>query len=178
MAEITTIARPYAEAIARVAREGNRWQAASKMLALIAGVAAEPQVAALVLNPNVTAEQVADVIVAICGNRLDDTGIGFVKLLAENKRIGSLPEIVRLFEELKAEQEGMVEAQIATAFPLSEAQLAALVAKLEAKFRSKVAATQEVDPTLIGGVVIRVGDEVMDASVRGKLLSLSVAIKN
>ncbi|HEX8980240.1 MAG TPA: F0F1 ATP synthase subunit delta [Parasulfuritortus sp.] len=177
MAEITTIARPYAEAVARLAKEGSNWQAWSDMLTAAAQVACDPQVSALAGNPSVPSERVADVIVAICGDRLNVEGVNFVRLLAENKRFDSLAEIVRLFEEIKAELEGVLEARITTAYPLSAEQMAGLVAKLEAKFDRKIEATQEVDPELIGGVVIQVGDEVMDASVRGRLASMAATLK-
>ena len=177
MAEITTIARPYAEAVARLAKEGSNWQAWSDMLTAAAQVACDPQVAALAGNPSVPSERVADVIVAVCGNRLNAEGVNFIRLLAENKRFGSLTEIVRLFEEIKAELEGVLEARITTAYPLSAEQMAGLVAKLEAKFDRKIEATQEVDHELIGGVVIQVGDEVMDASVRGRLASMAATLK-
>jgi F-type H+-transporting ATPase subunit delta len=177
MAEITTIARPYAEAVARLAKEGNSWQTWSDMLAVAAQVASDPQVAALAGNPGVPAERVAEIIVTVCGDRLNAEGVNFVHLLAENKRFGALPEITCLFEELKAELEGVLEAHIATAFPLSDDQMAGLVAKLEAKFGHKIEASQHVDPELIGGVVIQVGDEVMDASVRGKLADMTATLK-
>lgn len=177
MAEITTIARPYAEAVARLAKDGNSWQAWSDMLGLVAQVAADPQVAVLAGNPGVPAERVADLIVAVCGDKLNAEGVNFVQLLAENKRFAALPEIAALYEEIKAAQEGVLEARITTAYPLSEAQMAGLVAKLETKFGHKVEATQAVDAELIGGVVIQVGDEVMDASVRGKLADMAATLK-
>jgi len=176
MAEITTIARPYAEAVARLAKEGNSWKAWSDMLVLATQVAADPQISALAANPGVASKQVADVIVAVCGDRLNAEGINFVRLLAENKRFSSLPEIERLFEEIKAEQEGVLEARITTAFPLSAEQMTGLMAKLEAKFGQKIEASQDVDAELIGGVVIQVGDEVMDASVRGRLQSMAATL--
>lgn len=176
MAEITTIARPYAEAVSRLAREGNNWQAWSDTLTLTSQVAIDPQVAELAGNPAVPSDTVADVIVAVCGDRLNAEGVNFVRLLAENKRFGSLPEIMRMFEELKAEQEGVLEARITTAFPLTEEQMAGLMAKLETKFGRKIGASQEVDAELIGGVVIQVGDEVMDASVRGRLASMAATL--
>jgi F-type H+-transporting ATPase subunit delta len=176
MAEITTIARPYAEAVARLAKEGNSWKAWSEMLVLATKVAADPQISALAANPGVPSERVAEIIVAVCGDRLNDEGVNFVRLLAENKRYSSLPEIERLFEEIKAEQEGVLEARITTAFPLSNEQMAGLMAKLEAKFGQKIEASQVVDADLIGGVVIQVGDEVMDASVRGKLQSMAATL--
>lgn len=177
MAEITTIARPYAEAVAKLAGETQAWQVWSDMLALAAQVAADPQVAALAGNPAIPAERVADVIVSVCGKALNSEGANFVRLLAENKRFNALPEIAALFEEIKAAQEGTLEALISTAFELSAAQMAALVAKLEAKFGHKINASQEVDTALIGGVVIQVGDEVMDASVRGRLASMAATLK-
>lgn len=177
MAEITTIARPYAEAVAKLAGERNRWPAWSTMLAAAATVASDPQVTALAGNPAVPAERVADLIVSVCGNALDAEGANFVRLLAENKRFNALPEIAVLFEDIKAAQEGTLEARVTTAYELSAEQMAGLVAKLETKFGKKISASQVVDTALIGGVIIQVGDEVMDASVRGRLQGMAATLK-
>lgn len=177
MAEITTIARPYAEAVAKLAGEANSWKAWSGMLTQAAQVAADPQVADLAGNPAVPSERVADLIVEVCGSSLDAEGANFVRLLAENKRFSALPEIAAMFEEIKAAQEGVLEARVTTAFELTAEQMAGLMAKLESKFGQKINAAQEVDASLIGGVVIQVGDEVMDASVRGRLASMAATLK-
>ncbi len=176
MAEVVTIARPYAEAVARLAKANKSWSAWSGMLGAAAPVVAEPQVAELIGNPGVPAERVAELVVAVCGDSLDAQGANLVRLLAENKRLAALPEIARLFEEIRSEAEGVLEARIATAYPLSEAQMAGLVAKLEAKYGRKVTASQETDAGLIGGVVIAVGDEVLDASVRTKLAEMAATL--
>jgi F-type H+-transporting ATPase subunit delta len=177
MAEITTIARPYAEAVAKLAGETQGWKTWSDMLAMAAQVAADPQVAVLAGNPAVPAERVADLIVSVCGNALNAEGANFVRMLAENKRFNALPEIAAMFEAIKSAQEGVLEARVTTAFELSAEQMSGLMAKLEAKFGHKINASQEVDASLIGGVVIQVGDEVMDASVRGRLASMAVTLK-
>lgn len=176
MAELTTLARPYAEAIARMAKERESWSAWSDMLALLATVAGDERIRALAEHPDVTGEQLTGVLLAVCGDKLTAEGINLVRLLVENDRLAALPEIARLFEEMKAVEEGVLEARIVSAYELSPAQLAALVARLEARFGRKVNPTQEVDPDLIGGVVIHVGDEVLDASVRGKLAELAATL--
>ena len=175
--ERATLARPYAEAIAKLAAEGSRWPLWSERLALIGAVAGDPQIVALAGNPSVPGERVIEVILSVCGDRLDAEGDNLVRLLAENKRLGIVVEIVAQFEAMKAAQEGVLEAHVTTAFEIGRAQLDALVARLETKFGRKVNATQSTDPTLIGGVVIQVGDEVMDASVRGRLESLAVTLR-
>lgn len=177
MAEITTIARPYAEALARLAGDSDAWARWSDMLALGASVVADAQVEGLIHNPGVDAGRVADVVVAVCGDRLNAQGANFVRLLAENRRLSVLPEIVKQFEVMKAAREGVLEARVATAFELSAAQLDGLKAKLESKFGRKINIAQAVDTALIGGVVIQVGDEVLDASVRGKLGDLAATLK-
>lgn len=176
MAELTTLARPYAEAVARLAKAGKSWSAWSDMLGLLATVAADPQIRVLAEHPDVTREQLTGLLLAVCGDKLTAEGINLVRVLVENDRLAALPEIARLFEEMKAAEEGVLEAHIVTAFELSPVQLAALVARLQARFGRKVTATQEVDPALIGGVVIHVGDEVLDASVRGKLSELAATL--
>lgn len=177
MAEVVTIARPYAEAIARLAKEQNAWSAWSDMLNLAAAVAADAQVAAVIANPSISSERAAELILAVCGGKLNVEGVNAVKTLAENKRLAVLPEIARLFDEMRALAEGALEAKITSAFPLSDAQMAALVDKLAAKYGRKVAAIQEVDAGLIGGVMITVGDEVLDASVRAKLAEMAVTLQ-
>ncbi len=177
MAEITTIARPYAEALARLAGESESWARWSEMLALGAGVVADAQVADLIHNPSVAAERVGDIVVAVCGNQLNAEGANFVRLLAENRRLVVLPEIARQFEVMKAARDGVLDARVRTAFELSQAQMDGLKAKLESKFGRKINIAQEMDASLIGGVIIQVGDEVLDASVRGKLGDLAATLK-
>lgn len=177
MAEITTIARPYAEALARLAGESETWARWSDMLALGAGVVADAQVADLIRNPSVAAETVGDVVVSVCGDKLNAEGANFVHLLADNRRLSVLPEIARQFEVMKTAREGVLEAHVTTAFELSGSQLDGLKAKLESKFGRKVNIAQSKDADLIGGVIIQVGDEVLDASVRGKLGDLAATLK-
>lgn len=175
--ERATLARPYAEAVGKLAADGKAWDLWSERLALLAMVAGDAQMRELANNPARAADRVAELMLAVCGDKLGVEGGNLVKLLVENKRLNLLPEIVALFETLKAEQEGELSAHVSSAYELSEAQLAGLVARLEAKFGRKVTATQSVDTDLIGGVVIQVGDEVMDSSVRGGLQSLAVTLK-
>jgi F-type H+-transporting ATPase subunit delta len=175
--ERATLARPYAEAIAKLAGESGSWALWSEQLALLAMVASDAQLRDLAANPAASSRRVSEVILAVCGDKLGAEGGNLARLLAENKRLALLPEIVSLFEALKSEREGELSAHVTSAFALADAQLAGLVAKLEAKFGRKVTATQSVDSELIGGVVIQVGDEVMDASVRGGLEALAVTLK-
>lgn len=175
--ERATLARPYADAVAKLAGEHNAWDLWSERLALLAMVAADEQLQSLAINPSVSAARVTEVIQAVCGDRLGAEGTNLMALLAENKRLALLPEIVQLFEAVKAEREGVLEAHVTSAFELSADQLAGLVAKLESKFGRKISAAQSVDAELIGGVMIQVGDEVMDASVRGGLANLAVTLK-
>lgn len=175
--ERATLARPYADAVAKLAAAGDNWGPWSQRLALLAQVSGDAQVQALAGNPVVPAGRVAELILAVCGEQLGVEGQNLTQLLAENKRLALLPEIVRLFELAKAAQEGVLEAHITTAYALSDAQMAGLVAKLESKFGRKIHTAQSVDADLIGGVLIQVGDEIMDASVRGGLESLAVTLK-
>ena len=175
--ERATLARPYAEAIAKLAAESATWSSWSDRLALLSMVAADSQVQDLAVNPAVPSVRVADVVLAVCGEKLGAEGDNLARLLVENKRLTLLPEIVAMFEKLKAEQEGELSAHITSAFQLDAGQMAGLVARLESKFGRKVSATQSLDEALIGGVVIQVGDEVMDASVRGGLEALAVTLK-
>jgi len=175
--ERATLARPYAEAIAKLAADTASWGLWSERLALLALVAGDTQVRDFAVNPSVSSARVTELVLSVCGEQLGAEGQNLARLLVENKRLNLLPEIVVLFETLKAEQEGELAAHITSAFPLDADQLAGLVVKLEKKFGRKVTASQSLDEALIGGVVIQVGDEVMDASVRGGLEALAVTLK-
>jgi F-type H+-transporting ATPase subunit delta len=175
--ERATLARPYAEAIAKLAGESGTWTLWSERISLLDTVVGDPQIQSLASNPAVSSTRVAEIIQAVCGEMMGAEGVNLIRLLAENKRLQLVPEIASLFEVLKSEQEGELTAHITSAYSLAKEQMAGLVAKLEAKFGRKVTATQSVDSDLIGGVVIQVGDEVMDASVRGGLEALAVTLK-
>jgi F-type H+-transporting ATPase subunit delta len=177
MAEVTTIARPYAEALFRLADEGNALAAWSATLGEMAQVAANPDVQLIIGNPGITARQLTDLFLSLCKEVTGEPARNFVALLVENGRLGLLPQIRDLFEALKDQREGVVEAEIVSAFPLDGAQKASLVADLERKFSRKVQAVVSVDQALIGGVRIVVGDEVIDASVQAKLANMAVALK-
>jgi F-type H+-transporting ATPase subunit delta len=175
--ERATLARPYAEAVAKLAAERGDWDTWSRRLALLARVTGDAQIQDLAGNPAMTTSRLADVILSVCGDELGAEGQNLARLLAENKRLALLPEIGTLFEAAKALQEGVLEAHITTAYELTAAQMTGLVARLESKFGRKVHTTQSVAADLIGGVLIQVGDEIMDASVRGGLENLAATLK-
>ena len=177
MAELTTIARPYAEAAFRLARDTNALPAWSGMLDLLAGIAAEPKVAAALDNPKLTSADKAALVLSIAGDRLDASGRNFVHVLVDGDRIGVLPQIHTLFEALKNDTDGVSKARIDTAFPLTDAQAADLKAALEKRFGKKIETTINVDPALGGGARITVGDTVIDGTIEAQLAAMSAQLR-
>jgi len=175
MAELATIARPYAEALFRVAKSGNL-SAWSELVSEMAHVAAHPDVQALSRNPNVSHRQVADTLLALLKSPLTDEAKNLVNMLVDNGRVTLLPEIGAQFHALKNAQEGAADVEIASAFELSPSQVNELTAALEKKFGRKLNPSVHVDSSLIGGVRVVVGDEVLDTSVRAKLQQMHVAL--
>ena len=178
MAEALTIARPYAEAVFKLARANNTLSAWADMLQLAAAIAADERIRSLVDNPKISAKRLGELLLGICGDKLSSEGRNFILLLVENGRVEILSQVSELFEQLKAQYEGVLEAKITSAFAMNDTQLKDLVANLEVKFKRKIEATVNVNPELIGGVKVEIGDEVLDASVRGKLEAMAVALKS
>jgi F-type H+-transporting ATPase subunit delta len=175
MAELATVARPYAEALFRVAQTGdvNTW---SSIVAELAQIGANPDVQAFASNPNVTHVQLADTIASLVKSPLNAEAKNFVAMLAENGRIALLPEIGEQFTVLKNAYAGAADATIYSAYDIAADQLGSLVATLEQKFGRKLNPTVTLDPALIGGVRVVVGDEVLDTSVRAKLQQMHAAL--
>lgn len=177
MAELTTLARPYAKAAFEAAAEAGNLGDWSKNLALVATIVTQPGVKAALSSPSLTGEKQAQVVLDLCGEEIIGQVKNFIVILAENKRIPLLPEIVSLFEALKAIQEKRVDVSVISAFPLSDALQEKLAAALKAKLQRDVVLHSETDKRLIGGAVIRAGDLVIDGSVRGKLAKLAESMK-
>ncbi len=181
MAEKVTLARPYAEAAFKLARDGknkgNDLASWKDVLDRMAIIAADPDMQTLIANPKLLPSQLEQVFLDIAGKASDEQK-NFVRVLVENERLVLLPEIRDLFARLKNEHEGVKDAHITSAFALDDAALKKLIAELEPRFNCKLNASVKVDPELIGGVKIAVGDEVIDASVRGKLAAMATALKN
>ena len=177
MAEPSTIARPYAEAAFKLADAQGKLADWSAALANLAAVAADARVQAAIGDPNLSAAKVAGLFISIRSGKLTGETENFVRVLAENGRLGVLGEIRAQYEALKNEREGMVEVEIHTAFEMDAAQVADLVARIEKKTGRKVKARVSVDKALIGGVKVVIGDKVIDGSARAQLAALETAIK-
>jgi ATP synthase, F1 delta subunit len=170
MAELSTVARPYAEALFGVAREDQAGLAGwADLVAEMAQVAAHPDVRAAVSDPRLTDEQRVDLFAGLVKTPLPQAARNFLVLLVQNDRLLLLPEIASQFEALKNRHEGTAVAEITSAFELSEAQVQELLAGLEKKFGTRLKAQVRVDPSLIGGVRVAVGDQVLDTSVQAQL---------
>jgi len=169
MADKSTIARPYAKAAFEEARERGRLGPWSQALRTAAAVISDSRVATLLGNPRVTAAELAGLVTGIVGPQLDEEGRNFVRTLADNHRLAVLPEIAALFDELKAEAEGIIDVMVTSATPLDDAQRGKLAAALERRLKRSVRLQCATDPALIGGAVLRAGDMVIDGSLRGKL---------
>ena len=175
MAELATIARPYAEALFRVAKSGNL-AAWSDLVSEMAAVAALPDVKSFASNPKLSDKQVSETFLSLLKSNVSPEAKNFVAMLVENGRLTLLPEIGTQFHALKNAAEGAADAEITSAFEMTDAQVKDLVATLEKKFGRKLNPTVNVDNSLIGGVRVTVGDEVLDTSVRAKLQTMYTAL--
>lgn len=176
MAELSTIARPYAVAAYNLAKEQKdlgRW---SDMLSLMSGVVEDDAMQAFISDPKVLKSNLESVFLDICGNHLSDNGQNLVKLLVEYGRLSLLPAISAAFEALKAKDEGVLQAEIISAVALEEKESKEIIQKLESRFEKKIEVENRVDPELIGGMKIVVGDTVIDTSVQSQLQNLAYTL--
>ncbi len=178
MAEPVTIARPYAEAVFKIAHERGALPVWSDALANIDGVVADARVQACISDPKVSAQQLEGLVLGVMGDKLAADARNLVQVLVQNNRLDLMPLIRSHYEALKREQEGMLEATIISALEMSADQVRQLVARLETKYQRKITAQVETDAALIGGVKIIVGDKVIDATVRGKLDAMAASLVN
>jgi F-type H+-transporting ATPase subunit delta len=168
MAELATIARPYAEALFKAAPQAEQ-AAWFEQAEALAAVARDPQLQSLADNPKVTTEQVFGVILGSVQVLLAPALVNFLRTVLDNGRLAALPSMVEQFQSLVQAGQGVAEARIFSAFPLDEAQLADILGPLEKRFGRKLQAKVDIDPELIGGVRVVVGDEVLDTSVKARL---------
>lgn len=181
MAENVTVARPYADAAFELARSEGALGAWADVLARLAVITSDEQIVRGIHDPALDRSRLADFVIDIAGKEgsvLSAEQANFVRLLAENDRLAVLPEIRDLFVALKDEAEGVLVAKVTSAFPLDEATLTGIRDDLSKRFNARIQTEVQVDPELIGGVRIAVNDEVIDASVRGKLAAMAASLKN
>lgn len=178
MSEYTTAARPYAKAAFEVAKAESKAAEWSDALQMIEAVVSNESFAAVIDSPKLGASEKGDILVDICADKLSNTQQNFIKALAEHGRLVLMPEIVVLFEALKAEAESTIEATATSAYPLSDAQVKSMTDALKKKLGCDVKLTTAVDAALIGGVIIRAGDLVIDGSTQAKIGSLTQAVSH
>lgn len=178
MAELTTLARPYAKAVFAEAQEKKTLTEWSDSLSVLAAYAADADMAKVLVHPSLSASQQMSALTDVCGDKLTDAAKNLVSILAENKRLPLLPEIAAMYEEYKAALENTVDVEVTSAVEMSEAQVSKLTEALKKKLQSDVRITTTVDASIMGGAVIRAGDLVIDGSLTGKLSKLAEAMKS
>ena len=178
MAELTTIARPYAKAAFETADAKGQLAEWSAMLSVAAVVATDDDMVKVLQHPALTSEQKAETFVDVCGGKLSDEAVNLVKTMAENKRLTVLPQVAVTFEQLKSEKEKSVDVSIITAFALTGDQEQQLSQVLGAKLSRDIKVSSSVDKDLLGGAIIRAGNLIIDGSVRGKIAKLAEAMNS
>lgn len=174
MAELATIARPYAEALFETSR--SELPATQAWLEAVAAAADTPQLLQFAASPKVDADEVFKLLTSVLPQALPERGANFLRAVIGNGRLAALPEVAHQFRELANAAVGRSDAQIFSAFPIGEAELAELKAVLEKRFGRKLETHVQVDPELIGGVRVVVGDEVLDTSVKARLQQMKAAL--
>lgn len=177
MAELATIARPYAEAAFALARESGALPAWADSLALLAGVVSDDRVAAAVDNPKLGHAQKQAIFTTLLGDKLPAAAQNFVRVLLDADRIKLLPQINAQFQALKREHESVAQATVVSAFPLTDTQRAEISAALAKRFGRSIELIEQTDTGLMGGARIIVGDQVIDRSVAGQLAKMERQIK-
>lgn len=178
MAEDETLGRPYARAVFELARDAGALPEWSGRLAAAAQVVEDPQFRELIDNPRLTVADVAQILLDILGDRLDEAARNLIRVLADNHRLAVLPTLATLYEEYRAEAEGTVEAQLISAFPVEEEERQRIARALKTRLGREIHLECAIDERLLGGAVVRAGDLVIDGSVRGKLEQLGISLSH
>lgn len=176
MAEKSTIARPYAVAAFELAKEQNDLAKWTDMLDLAAVVAMDETIQAYIGNPKIDQDTLTRLMLEVCADELNALGQNFIKVLVANRRLNVLPEIAKLYNELRADAEKTIDAEVISAFPLTDAQQSSLIEGLKRRLGREVNLTSRVDENLLGGAIVRAGDLVIDGSVSGQLDKLATAM--
>ena len=172
MENASALARPYGLAAFKQAQEEGKIAEWSEMLRLLALIMQDPTMRGLISNPKVNDQQVAELIIDIGGDGLSKTCGNLVRILAENERLGEMAGVAEVFEQERDRIEGRSHVQVTSAFALSESQEQSIADSMSKRLGSEVDISVTVDKSLIGGVIIRAGDTVIDASLRGRLSQL------
>lgn len=176
MADYTTVARPYASAVYKLAHETSSLAAWGDALALLAAVVSDAEMIKRLDNPELDKDKKGEMLMHVLGDRLNQQQQNMVRLMAENGRLKALPDVAEQFEVYRAEAEGKIEAQVTSAFELSSEQEKNIIAMLKTKLGREVTLSTSVDQSLIGGVVIKAGDTIIDGSMKSKLESLALTL--
>ena len=178
MAEQVTVARPYAQAVFEMAEAGKDLQGWSEMLGLLVEIVSVNEVWEVINSPRLTRAAIADLLNEIGGKRFNKEFSNFVRVLADNRRLVVIPEIAALYEQLRADAESRISAQVVSAQTLSDEQKAKIADSLRKRLGREVELSCSVDASLLGGAVIRAGDLVIDGSARGKLEKLAAQLSS
>lgn len=176
MAEIATVARPYAEAAFQAALDKGSLAKVGEGLAFLAAIAADERVRRILSDPRVTGRQKKELFTSIAADRLDEVARNLVGVLVDNRREELIGAIAQEFEALQREHDRVIKARITSAQPLEDAQRREIVAALERRYGKKVDAEMDVDPELLGGARVQIGDQVIHASVRDALAQMAAAL--
>jgi F-type H+-transporting ATPase subunit delta len=176
MSELATLARPYAAAVFKRAKETQSATNWSKSLAFMSEILKNQDISVVVDNPKVDKQSLSALMLNICQGHVDEENVNLLKLLVHNNRLHLVPTIAKLFEAYKAEDEGYMEVEVMTAYPLSKEAKQEFTATLEKNFGKKIHMKVVVDKSLIGGVLVRAGDKVIDGSIKGRLQHMKKAL--
>ena len=173
MSELATLARPYAVAVFKRAKETNSAKTWSNNLAFLTTVLSDKSISCVINDPKIGKSQLSTMLLDICEGQIDQEGSNFLKLLIENNRLSLIAAIAEIFETYKAEDEGSIDVDVTTAFAFTKESKQSFNTTLEKAFGKKINMKIAVDSSLIGGVLVRAGDQVIDGSVRGQLQQLA-----
>jgi F-type H+-transporting ATPase subunit delta len=173
MAEAATLARPYAKAAFMAARDSKSLADWSTALQVSAGMSLNSRISELLTDPQFSEDKVVNMFAGLGGEKIDQQWQNFVRLLAENKRLELFGAITEQYELLRAQFEGELAVEVTSAVALSDAQKTTMAASLKKRFKRDVRMSNAVDPSLLGGAVIRAGDQVIDGSIKGRLERLA-----
>ena len=176
MSDFTTIARPYAKAVYDTADETGSLESWSDALANLANVISNTQMSELLDNPELGKIQKGELVIQVLGDELTQQQQNLVKLMAENGRLKLMPDVVEQFEVARAKAENKIEAEVISAFKLTAKQTNELIKTLKNKLGCDISLTTSIDKSLIGGVIIKAGDTIIDASMKSQLDSLALSL--